>query len=408
MRILYLSQWFEPEPAFKGMTFVKELVRLGHEVQVLTGFPNYPEGRLYEGYKLRLWQREMMEDIPVTRVWLYPSHDRSSLRRIANYLSFALMAGLLGPWLMKPADVVYVYHPPGTVGWPAVALRLWRRLPFVYDIMDLWPDSVTGSGMMNSRVVHRLLDAWCRFVYKCAGRIVAVTPGFKEILCSRGVPAEKIEIIYNWSNDALLESTAPDTDLAQELGLAGHFNVVFAGNMGPAQALDTVLAAATLLAERSPDVQFVLVGAGIDVERLKQLQAEMNLTNVLFLPRRPPSEIGTVLNLADVLLVHLRDDPLFRITIPSKTQAYMAAGKPILMAVRGDSATLVAQAGAGVVCDPENPAAMAEAVTDLASQTPKELHAMGERGRRFYQEELSLVKGVRRFEAVLRKVAETR
>ncbi|MEI6501208.1 MAG: glycosyltransferase, partial [Armatimonadota bacterium] len=181
MRILFLSQWFDPEPAFKGLCFARELKRRGHEVQVLTGYPNYPGGRIYDGYRVRLLQREDMDGVPVLRVPLYPSHDRSGLRRFANYASFAASAASLGPLVVKPADVAYVYHPPGTIGWPAMVLKALRQIPFVYDIQDLWPDTVTATGMLHNPLAYRLLDGWLRFVYRQAGHITVLSPGFREV-----------------------------------------------------------------------------------------------------------------------------------------------------------------------------------------------------------------------------------
>lgn len=407
MRILMLSQWFQPEPTFKGLPFARALTRLGHEVQVLTGFPNYPGGKLYDGYKIRLLQRETMDGISVVRVPLYPSHDSSGFRRAANYASFALSASLIGPWAVKPADVAYVFHPPVTVGLPAIWLRLLRNIPFVYDIQDLWPDTLAATGMMNSKRVLAMADRWCRFVYKRADRIAVLSPGFKEALCKRGVPEEKIEVIYNWCDDDIA-TQARDEGLSGELGLSGKFNVVFAGTMGKAQALDAVLDAAAMVRERAPEMRFVFVGGGVDVNRLKGKAEAAKLSNVRFLPRMSVSEIKPVLARADVLLVHLRDTPLFRITIPSKTQAYLAVGRPILMAVPGDAADLVNTASAGVCCAPENARAIAEAALKLYNMPREQLEGMGQRGREFYNRELSLSIGARKYERLFNAVVAER
>jgi glycosyltransferase involved in cell wall biosynthesis len=405
MRILILSQWFQPESFYKGIPFAKELVKLGHEVEVLTGFPNYPGGKLYDGYKIKLFQREKIDGIPVTRVPLYPSHDSNSIKRILNYTSFALSASLLGFFLAKRPDVIYVYHPPATIGLPALFLHLLHRAPFVYDIQDLWPDTLAASGMLDNSAALWMVEKWCRFIYSQAAKIVVLSPGFREILIRRGVPGQKIEVIYNWCEDDKIQATARNEDLARELGMAGRFNVVFAGTMGKAQALDAVLEAAFLLRDKLPKIQFVFVGGGIDVGRLKEKAIEQGLTNVRFLSRRPPSEIGNILNLGDVLLVHLKDDPLFRITIPSKTQAYMAAGRPILMGVKGDAAALVEKAEAGLTCTPEDPQDIADTVEKFYNMTREEIDLMGHNGKMFYERELSLRIGARRFEEIFQSVA---
>lgn len=319
MRILMLTQWFDPEPTFKGLAFAKELIRLGHEVEVLTGFPNYPGGKLYDGYKIRLRQREIIDGISVIRVPLYPNHDGSALKRIGNYLSFAFSAALLGPFLVKQADVVYVYHPPATVALPAMMIKLLRGMPFVYDIQDLWPDTLAASGMLNNRQILKCVEWWCNLTYKIADHIVVLSPGFKRKLIERGVPEDKVSVIYNWCDEGQIAVMKRRVAAEREPEMVGRFNIVFAGTMGKAQVLDAVMDAAKLLSDRLPQVQFVFIGGGSDVERLKQIKSDKNLANVIFLPRRPFSEIGSALSMADLLLVHLKDDPLFEITLPSKT-----------------------------------------------------------------------------------------
>jgi glycosyltransferase involved in cell wall biosynthesis len=405
MRILMLTQWFTPEPDFKGLPFAKELVRLGHEVQVLTGFPNYPGGKVYDGYNIRPFQREVIDGIPVIRVPLYPSHDTSSIRRILNYISFALSAALLGPLLVKQADVVYVYHAPATIALPAMVLKILRRIPFVYDINDLWPDSLAASNMFNSRFLLKCVDLWCGLTYRMASHIVVAAPGFKVKLLERGIPESKIDVIYNWCNE-VQQIAEPDEDVAREPGMSGRFNLVFAGTMGKVQALDSVIDAAKVIAVKLPQVQFVFIGGGVEVERLKTRISAEGIVNCLFLPRRPVAEIGPILSLADVLLVHLQDAPLFEITIPSKTAAYMAVGRPILMAVRGDSADLLEEAGAGITCIPEDTDSIASAVERLAAMSQEERDEMGRRGVRYYQQELSLAVGARRFEIIFDAVVQ--
>jgi colanic acid biosynthesis glycosyl transferase WcaI len=405
MKILFIIQWFQPEPALKGLPFARELVKLGHEVQVLTGYPNYPGGRIYEGYRVRFFQREVMEGVSVLRVPLYPSHDGSSVRRIANYLSYAFSASVMGPWVIDRADVAYVYHPPATTYLPASAVKLFRRIPLVYDIQDFWPDSLAASGMFKNRFGLWLVDQYCRTFYKVANKITVLSPGFKQKLIDKGLPPEKIEVVYNWCDDSQILSADRDSKLADKLGLTGKFNVIFAGNMGKVQALETVLKAAQILSSTCPRVQFVLVGDGVDLDNLKQKTKQMGLGNVLFIPRMSPSEVGKVLVLADVLLVHLMKDPLFRITIPSKIQAYMAVGKPILAAVPGDAADLIEQAQAGLFCEPENPPLMAEAVRQFCEMPAERLAEMGTRGKDFYFNRMALKAGAKRFEEIFQSVA---
>lgn len=400
MRILLLSQYFDPEPHLKGLAFARELVAQGHEVEVLTGFPNYPGGKVYPGYRLRFVQREVLEGIPVIRVPLYPSHDAGGLRRMATYLSFALSAAFLGPWLVRKPEVIHAYHGPATIGLPAWILGLVCRAPFVLDIQDLWPDTITASGMLPARLTRfiPLVAAWCRFMYRQAARIAVLSPGFKRVLVARGVPEEKVAVIPNWCDEV---QTEPGPVRPEEaLLLEGRFNVVMAGNMGTLQALDVVLEAAQKLGSLEPRIQFVLVGGGVDRPRLEARAAELGLANVLFLPRRPVEEIGALLHRADALLVHLKDDPLFAITIPSRLQAYLAVGRPVLCGVRGDGADLIRQAGAGACFDPESPEALAEVTLGLQRLAPEPRAEMGGRARAYYRDRLSLSVGTRAFLAL--------
>jgi colanic acid biosynthesis glycosyl transferase WcaI len=323
------------------------------------------------------------------------------------YTSLALSASTIGVAAVKKADVAYVVQGPATIGLPASILRLLRGIPFVYDIKDLWPDTLLSTGMFHSRAGYKIVDAWCKFIYKQAGKIVVITPGVKKKLCQRGVPEDKVEMIYEWCDDSQIQSVGENPALADELGLAGRFNILFAGNMGLAQSLSAVLDAAKLLASDHPHVQFVFIGGGVEVDSLKQKADNMGLRNVRFFPRRPVSEIGAILRLADVLLVHLRDDPFFETAIPSKTQAYMAAGRPILMCVKGDAADLVKKASAGLTCEPENPQSIAEAVRKLITMPKAELEQMGSNGKRFYDQELNFEIGFRKYENILENVAKS-
>lgn len=405
-RILLLTQWFDPEPTFKGLVFARELVRQGFEVEVLTGFPNYPGGKVYPGYRIKWLQREVIDGVQITRVPLYPDHGQSAVKRVLNYASFAASSLFYGLFMAKRADVIYAYHPPLTVGITASLLRLLRRIPVVYDIQDMWPDTLRATGMLNNPRALNLVAKVCQWVYRQVDHIVVLSPGFKRLLMERGVPAGKLDVIYNWADEASL--TAPQGSLPTDFPGTDRFRILFAGNMGKAQALDAVLDAAALLQERNSRVCFVMLGGGIEVSRLKQRAAELQLGNVVFLPPVPMAEVGTMLNAADALLVHLRKDPLFEITIPSKTQAYMAVGKPLLMAVDGDAAQLVTQSDGGLVAESENAIAIAQAAESIAALTAKQLADMGNNAQNYYRNHLALPVGVKKFGEIFERLARHR
>jgi glycosyltransferase involved in cell wall biosynthesis len=404
VRILFLGQFFNPEPGLKGLSFVKELVSRGHQVQVLTGFPNYPGGKVYPGYRIRLWQREVMDGVEVIRVPLYPSHDQSRIGRVANYASFALAAALLGPFLVKQADVAYVYHPPATIGLPAMALKYLRGIPVVIDIQDLWPDTLAATGMVGSPFVLKLVGLWCKWVYRALDRIVVLSEGFRTRLAERGVDPARVTVIRNWCDESEIKGGVSQMEAEEEAIMSGRFNFLFAGNIGLAQGLDVLLDAAVLARDLDPRIQIILVGAGLDLARIQQRILAEGLDNVRCFPGRHPSRIGCLMAKADVLLVHLKDDPLFTITIPSKTQAYLAVGRPVLAVVPGECAKLVLQAGAGMVCDPGNPRLLAEAMVRMAALDPEQLEAMGRSGKAYYDRELCMAKGVEQFEAVFQEL----
>lgn len=393
MRILMITQWFDPEPTFKGLLFARALLGQGHEVQVLTGFPNYPGGRLYPGYRIFPWRRETIDGVRITRVALYPSHSASAVGRAANYLSFAV-ASTLAALLLRRPDVAYVYHPPGTSSLPAVALKLCKGVPFVIDVQDLWPDTLAATGMVSNGSVLALIGRWMALVYRRAAHVVVLSSGFRQRLVERGVPARKLSVIENWTFEAEEQAAAqPDSDSGAE----GHFTIVFAGTMGLAQSLDTVLAAASIVERALPQVRFIFMGGGIEAARLQAETRRMALRNVEFVSRRPPEEMPAIYARASALLVHLRDDPLFEITIPSKTQAYLQTGRPILMGVKGDAAAMVSEAQAGLTFLPEDPQSLAQAVAALVAMPEADRTRMGDAGRRYYQGKLALKRGVERW-----------
>jgi colanic acid biosynthesis glycosyl transferase WcaI len=405
-RVLLLTQWFDPEPTFKGLVFARELVAQGFDVEVVTGFPNYPGGRLYPGFKMRLIQREVIEGVKVTRLPLYPSHGQSGIGRVLNYISFAASASIYSVFFARRADVMYAYHPPLTVGICAALVRFFRRVPVVYDVQDMWPDTLRATGMFSNEKILNVVSRVCDWVYRRVDHLVVLSPGFKALLIDRGVPAQKIDVIYNWCAEDQVCNSQP----AERPGLAGvgAFKVLFAGNLGKAQALDTVLEAAALIRDEHPEINFVFLGSGVEGDRLKDLAASRTLTNVFFMPAVPMSEVGGYLAQADALLVHLKKDPLFSVTIPSKTQAYMAAGRPILMAVEGDAAALVEESGGGLVVESENAQALAQSVVKLKCMSAGERVAMAQKGRDFYTHQLSLAEGVKRFAAIFRRLGQDR
>ena len=400
-KILFLTQIFDPEGAFKGLSFAKALRDRGFDVEVATGFPNYPQGRLQPGYRIRPYQRDVMDGIVVHRVPLYPSHDRSGLRRSATYLSFFASALIFCLLRGRRFAAVYVYHPPITVGLAAALSGLVTRRPFVIDIQDLWPDSVMVSGMGTSRM-GRALTWMCDFVYRRAARIVVQSNGMGEALAKRGVAPAKLRTIYNWANEQAAVAHGR-TDLAP-YRFENRFTFVYGGNMGPHQALDAVVEAAIKAQARIPAIQLLLVGEGIELPRLRLVVAERGADAVRLMPPIPQRHIADVFAGANVLVVHLANLDFFRFTVPSKTQFYLAMGKAILGGLEGEAAQLIAQAHAGLTVEPENVDAIADAMVELATTSDAALREMGESGRRFYRDRLSFDRAITETVSVLDEV----
>ncbi len=400
MRVLILTQYYPPEPIPKPHELARGLTERGHKVTVITGFPNYPAGKLYPNTHLRLWKWESVDGIRVLRLPLYSDHSPSAVRRVLNYGTFAVSAVLLGSVLSGPVDAIFAEHPPLTTGLAAWILGRVRRARFLFAVNDLWPESVEATGMVQNRHFLRWMGRLERFVYRRAAAIAVISNGIKQNLIGKGVPPQKVHVVPHWADESLYRPVPPDPELAQDLGMAGRFNVVFAGQLGLAQGLDVVLDAADELAD-IPDVQFIMVGDGTDAERLRRVAGERGLNNVRFLGHQPAAQMPHIFAISDVLLVHLRDDPLFRITIPSKTIAYMACGRPVLMAVEGDAADVIRTAGAGVTCRSGDAKDLIETVRQLRSMDRAELEKMGRAGREAFLASFSQGVLLDRYEAIL-------
>ena len=394
-KLLLLTQWFDPEPTFKGLLFAKALNEANFDVEVVTGFPNYPGGQLYAGHKLKLKNREVIDQIPVNRVYLYPSHGKSAIKRAINYISFALSALIYCLFFLKRKDVIYCYHPPLTIGIAAVLISKIRRIPLVYDIQDMWPDSLSVTGMINNEKLLSVIGKLSLWVYNSADHLVVLSPGFKTLLEQRGIDDRKITVIPNWCDESAL------TPINERIiDYPEGFNIVFAGNLGKAQSLSTIMDAAEILKTQGSSINFTIIGNGVELENIKFLAQHRKLDNVFFIPQMPMKDVISYLKASDALLVHLKKDPLFKITIPSKTQAYMFVGKPILMGVEGDAATIITEANAGLVFEPESAISLVEAAVALSQKNQDDLDKYAVNATEFYKDNLSLKNGIEKFSLI--------
>jgi len=407
VRISFISQWYDPEVGSAAIpgAVVRALQARGHDVEVVTGFPNYPSGRLYDGYRVRPYRREVVRGVLVHRLPLYPSHDSSAVRRILNFLSFMVSASTLGPLLARRSQVALVYSTPATVGMAGIVLRALLRRPFVLYIQDVWPDTLTATGMLPARLARPaewLLHRFCNRVYRSAGHIAVISPGMKTLLTGRGVPADKIDVVYNWVDE---EKFVPAPPRSRQ---GGAFELMYAGNIGDVQGLDVAVRALAELGSEE-DVRLRFVGTGVAVPSLQRLATELSVADrVSFEGPRPVSEMAEVMASADVQLVCLKDDPLFHLTMPSKIQAILATGRPLITCAPGDAAALTQRSGAGWAVAAGDAVGLAAAIRDAMSLPAAELEARGRAGRAYYERRLSAEVGGELLEAALVRAAEGR
>lgn len=405
-RILFVSYTFQPEPGpIQGLPLAKWLVQQGYSVKVLTGFPQYPLGKIYDGYKIRPFFREFMDGVEVMRVPIYPSHDRAALKRILTYVSFMVCGLVFGAPRVGKTDLVYYFDSVPTTGFLVRTIARFRGAKSVQHVGDLWPDTVTESGMLPKpvrRPVEGFLGWLIKRFYRGHAQISVSTPGFGKAILARGTPPEKVRLIYNWADESLFRPLPKDPELARELGFEGKTTVLYGGAMGPMQQLEVAIEAAAMLRD-VPDFQLVLVGTGPHEDLVKRRAQELGATNVRFLGHVPISKMPAINAAADILLVHLRDVPLLHMTIPSKTQVMLACGKPGVVGLRGDGGALIEESGGGLVVEPSNPQAMADAFRTLLAMSPEEREAMGRRGYEFYRSKIAFEVGAKTTEAMFRE-----
>ena len=370
MHILFLTDNFPPEgnaPASRTYEHAREWVKLGHDVTVITCAPNFPEGVLFDGYKNKWYQREVMEGIDVVRVKTYITANEGFVKRILDYISFGVMGGIAGLFQTRP-DVIVSTSPQFFCACGAWVLSVVRWKPWVFELRDIWPASITAVGAMEKSTIIRVLEKLEMFLYRRADRIVAVTNSFKTELIERGIDGDKIDVVINGvdlSKYSPVETKSPA--LADQYGLAGKFVVGYIGTHGMAHALDKVLDAAALLQDND-DVRFLFAGGGAERASLERLAAERGLSNVVMMPRQPKEAMPAVWSLCDISLISLRDTLLFTKVIPSKIFESMGMGLPMVIACpAGEATDIIADTSSGVMVEPENPEALADCIAGLYS-----------------------------------------
>ena len=383
--------------------------RMGHEVTVLTGFPNHPTGVVPENWRSRfrrLHDTEIADGVRVVRTWLWPLPNRKAHERIRNYVSFCVSAGISGLALPKN-DVIIATSPQllcSLAGW---WLAWCKRVPFVFEVRDLWPESLAAVGAGTSgSLLHRILGAIAGFLYRRAHLIVVVSPAFRDHLMRYwSVPAEKIAVVENGVETDVFRLDPTASQLRKELRFEDRFLICYIGTMGNAHGLETLIAAAEELRTALPKATFLLIGEGAEKEHIVDLAAGRQLANVQFLGQQPRERIPAYISAADVCVVMLKKSELFKTVIPTKLLEYMACEKPVIVAVDGQARQIVEQAEAGVFVEPENSSALVNVIVELASALERR-RQMGVNGREHILNNFSREKKARDYISVLQTLGK--
>ena len=386
MRIAFICQYFVPEigaPSARVSELCREWVRAGHDVTVVTGFPNHPTGIIPPEYRGAIFRRELLDGITVFRNWLYATPNEGFIKRTLSHLSFMLSALVLSTPRMRGHDVIVVSSPAFFVVISAWFMsRLWR-IPYVFEVRDLWPGIFVELGVLKNRIIIRALEAVEMFLYRQAAKVVVVTHSFRDILLRRGLADTHVVTITNGVDCEAFRPGPRDDEIRRAHGLDNTFVVLYIGAHGISHALSAVLEAARAL-ESDRDIAFVFVGEGAEKRMLMQKAEQQGLRNVRFVPGQPKHQVAAWYATADAALVPLRNIPLFETFIPSKMFEIMACARPIVGSVRGEARTILQKSGGALIVDPEDAAGIAAAVRSLHGN--RALGArLGEAGRRFVE-----------------------
>ena len=410
MRIGLLTQWYDPEPGPAALPGVlaRGLATRGHQVQVVTGFPNYPTGRVAPGYRIRGRLDERLEGVDVRRVALYPNHDASPSRRLLNYTSFGASAAVLGASAFRQFDALWVNYSPITVAWPMWLARYALGVPAVVHVLDLWPDTLFVSGLVEQsgfvETATRSLHKWCNGMYQAAHAVAYISPSVGAVLHERGVASEKLHYVPMWADENVFR---PSTlDLRSRFDLTNE-NIVllYAGTLGEAQGLHSLVEACA----RVSDPRFValIAGSGTAEAGLRSRADELGAAHVRFIGRVAQPDMTRLMATADLSYVGLRTHPLSAITMPSKTQAALAAGKAMLIAAEGDVARVGSESGAALIVHPGDVAGITSAINEACALGRPGLAELSGRARRYYERTFSAHRGVDAIEALLTEAATT-
>lgn len=387
MRFLFVSQYFHPE-SFRVNDLALSLKERGHEVVILTGQPNYPSGQFFEGYGYFKCWSESWKGLAIVRVPVFPRGRGGGVRLALNYLSFVFFATLVGlPRLKGHFDATFVFATsPITSCLPAIFYKFWKHTPVSLWVQDLWPESVSATGFVKSKRLVAGIGRLVRWIYSHCNHILIQSQAFRPSVFQWGAQPEQVHYVPNWAEDFYNKSNQLEP-LHWPKGLNDQFVILFAGNLGRAQSLPTIVDAAKSLRSTHPNVHWVFIGTGSLEAWLRDQIASHDLSDqVHLLPRRPPEEMPSYFAKANVLLVTLKKDPIFSLVIPSKVQSYLASGRPLLGSLDGEGARVIGDSQAGLSGEAESVEALIQNIKTLLMHSDSDLRAMGHRGKQYYRQ----------------------
>ena len=386
MRILIVSQYFWPE-SFRINDLANALKAKGHDVTVLTGMPNYPSGKIVEGYSWWAKRRDSMGGIPIVRVPLFARRESQGWQLVLNYLSFVVSACLFAPWMLrkKTFDVVFTFEvSPVTVGIPAILMSKLKSAKHFFWVQDLWPETLSATGVIQSPKILSAVGGLVRWIYKHCDTILVQSKGFIKPAIAAGAEDKRVLYFPNWAEALYQPVVLPNDAKEREEVPSDGFIAMFAGNLGSAQSLETIMDAAEKLKDKN--IYWVFLGDGRRREWLEKEVLGKGLVKVKVLGRRNMETMPAYFSLADVMLVTLRDDPIIATTIPGKVQSYLACSKPIIGALNGSGQEVIQESKAGYCVASGDVEGFSDAVLTMSNQTSEQCTEMGEKARQYYLE----------------------
>lgn len=400
MRVLLVTQYFYPEN-FKSNDIAFDLTKRGYSITVLTGLPNYPGGKIYKGWGVFKRRKETINGVDIIRSLLIPRGKANGVRLFLNYFSWAFFASIRAFFLafQKKFDCIIVHEPsPITQGFPAIVVKKIQKVPLYFWVLDLWPESLQFAGGIDNRFVHRFFGKIVKYIYNNSDKILISSNGFRKSILEKGDYENKIEYFPNWSEDTIANGI-DNYDIPE---LPKGFKVLFAGNIGEAQDMSSVLKAANELKHKK-DIHFIIVGDGRMKLWMENYIIEKGLVdNVHLLGRFPIESMKTFFNRSDALLVTLKDEIIFNVTVPAKIQAYMSVGKPILTMLNGEGNEIIKESKSGFVSSAGDYKTLAKNILELNTINVEASTKMGENAKIYYASHFDKNKCMDNLELILK------